>query len=310
MLITTVITTNNRPESVKNAIKSVLAQTYRPIEIIVVEDGSICGIDKWIVDNGYNHIKYIRHEANKGLPVARNTGLKYALGEYVAFMDDDDLWDVSKIEHQVNLLSKIKASKTICYCGCKTIDANNNITSINAPSIQGKIRNAIVNPGLKTIPSSSILNTKELNEIGGFDTDLKTGIDHDFWMKLAKHNFSAEYINKPLVLAKQGDGQMTKDVNKRIVGIKKYLDKWRPELVKWYGVTVADRYIKKYYLCVIGNLGVEVYQGDDNSRSKKCFNATMKYSKVYFIFSKYFVAHIFGVECFKYLVRLKKKLAL
>jgi len=306
-MVTICITTFNRYSCAKSAILSALGQTYNKIEIIVVEDGSNSGIKKWINTLNAKNIKYIRHNSNLGLAASRNTGLYHANGEYIAFLDDDDLWDKNKLELQVDLITHKKTTKTIYYCGCKTIDTYNNILSINVPTIKGKIRNAIVNPGLKTIPSSCILNTKELKEIGGFDTDLTTGIDHDFWMKLAKHNFSAEYLKMPLVIAKQGDGQMTKDVDKRIIGIEKYLDKWRPELVKWYGATVTSRYINKYYIRVIGNLGLEVYQNDKN-KSKRCFNAAMKYSWVDFIFSKYFIAHVLGYECFKSLLGLRQKL--
>lgn len=308
MLASVVITTYKRFDFAQNAIRSVLKQTYKPLEIIVVEDGTNCGVEEWIIENDFNQIKYVRHKTNLGLPSARNTGLKHSAGKYIAFIDDDDEWEPNKIELQINYLLSKKSSKTIYYCGAKTIDTDNKILSINNPSLKGNIRDLIIKPGLKTIPSSWVLKRKELEEIGGFDTDLKTGIDHDFWMKLAKNEFSADYVNNTLVIAKQSDDQMTKVVGKRINGIKLYLNKWRPELVKWYGLSNANKYINNYYIRVIGNLGLEMFKVGDTINGKKCLIAAFNYSRMHFILSRYFIAYILGTKCFYMLIKVRQKL--
>ncbi len=89
-LVTAVVTTYNRPQLVQRAIKSVLSQTYEPLEIILVEDGSDSGVGAWLQEERLEHIHYICHEENRGLAAARNTGLKLSHGTYIAYLDDDD----------------------------------------------------------------------------------------------------------------------------------------------------------------------------------------------------------------------------
>ena len=100
-----IITYKRKPEIVKRALESVLSQTYRPLEIIVVDD-SPCDYElrsqvRETVESFNEEICYIQHEKNCGACVARNTGLKRAHGKYIAFLDDDDEWVSDKIEKQI-----------------------------------------------------------------------------------------------------------------------------------------------------------------------------------------------------------------
>ena len=108
--VTAIVTTYKRePEIVKRAVKSVLNQTYKGIKVVVVDD-SPASYDlrekvKLEVCRLNSDIMYIQHEQNMGACVARNTGLKYADTEYVAFLDDDDEWVETKIEKQLKLFN-------------------------------------------------------------------------------------------------------------------------------------------------------------------------------------------------------------
>ncbi|GAJ16728.1 unnamed protein product, partial [marine sediment metagenome] len=102
--VSVIITTYNRFNLAKRAINSVLLQTYKPLEIIVVEDGSNSGIDKWLENKD---VKYVRRFKNKGTSAARNTGIKLAAGNFIAFLDDDDVWKPERLEKQVKLLNSL-----------------------------------------------------------------------------------------------------------------------------------------------------------------------------------------------------------
>ena len=104
-LVTVVVTTYDRPTLVKRALQSVFAQTYSSLEIIVVEDGSSTDTESWLRAQD-STVKYICHQMNKGLAAARNTGLKHASGEYIAYLDDDDEWKPNRIEKQIELYSQ------------------------------------------------------------------------------------------------------------------------------------------------------------------------------------------------------------
>jgi len=307
--ISVIITTYNRTDLLYQSVKSVINQRYSNYEIIIVDDHSTDGTED-LFNNKLNklesRIRYFKHDSNKGLTESRNTGLKYANGDYVAFLDDDDEWEANKLEKQMVWLSNNSVKNNILYCGLKTVDNSGKEISVNKPNINGEIKKAIINPGLNTIPSSWILNTKELKGIGGFDTDLRTGIDHDFWMKLAKEDFVANYIPDTLVISRKSNNQMTRDVNQRIKGIKKYLAKWRPYLIEWFGSTNATRYINKYYIRVIGNLGIEMLILGDKKSGRKCFYAAFKYHKATFLFSKYCIAYTLGINVFILLTKMKR----
>ena len=89
--VSVIIPTHNRPEYVGRAIKSVLNQTYQDFEIIVVDDGLEKRAEPVINKITDSRIKYIKHEQEKGGSAARNTGIRAAQGEYIAFLDNDDV---------------------------------------------------------------------------------------------------------------------------------------------------------------------------------------------------------------------------
>lgn len=100
-LVSVIITTYNRPHYVFSAIESVLRQTFRDYELIVVDDGSEEKIE-WPADK-YENVQYVYQE-NKGLASARNTGIMRSKGKYLAFLDDDDLFEPNKLERQVRII--------------------------------------------------------------------------------------------------------------------------------------------------------------------------------------------------------------
>ena len=101
--ISVIIPTYNRAHLVGRAIRSVLAQTFQDIELIVVDDGSIDDTEAIVLDFPDPRIHYLRHEINRGGSAARNTGIRAACGEYVAFLDSDDEWLSEKLELQLNI---------------------------------------------------------------------------------------------------------------------------------------------------------------------------------------------------------------
>lgn len=114
-MISVIIPTYNRRNTLKRAISSVLRQTYQDIEIIVVDDASTDDTYSYMVSQygEAENIIYIRNEENVGQSAARNIGVRYARGKYVAFLDSDDEWMETKLEKQINALQNSRTE--VCY---------------------------------------------------------------------------------------------------------------------------------------------------------------------------------------------------
>jgi len=110
-LISVIIPVLNGERFLAAAIKSVLAQSYRPIEIIVVDDGSTDGTKK-IAEKFTDRVRYI-YQDNKGPSVARDTGIEISKGDILAFIDADDLWPADKLAIQLRLLNENQQAKII-----------------------------------------------------------------------------------------------------------------------------------------------------------------------------------------------------
>lgn len=131
-LISVVISTYKREKELERAIKSVLEQTYKNIEIIVVDDNGLNSEFQIKVNNilnkykNYKNIKYIINEKNMGGSLSRNIGIENSKGTYIAFLDDDDEYYPLKLEKQFNLFKKSNNKKlALVYCYTDSYDENN-----------------------------------------------------------------------------------------------------------------------------------------------------------------------------------------
>lgn len=100
-LVSVIIPVYNGARYLRTALESVFAQTYRPLEVIVVDDGSVD--DSGVIAQSFDDVRYI-HQANQGVAAARNHGIEAARGEFFAFLDQDDLWIPEKLKLQIAYL--------------------------------------------------------------------------------------------------------------------------------------------------------------------------------------------------------------
>lgn len=112
-LVSVIIPTYNRASLIKRSIMSVLNQTYNNLELIIVDDGSTDNTEEIVKSIKDERIVYIK-QPNKGACEARNNGIDYAKGEYIAFQDSDDVWHINKIERQLETLKETDADIVFC----------------------------------------------------------------------------------------------------------------------------------------------------------------------------------------------------
>ncbi len=184
--VSVIIPTYNRRVYVQEAIDSVLAQTYTDYEIIVIDDGSTDGTGETLRERYGDRIRYEWQE-NQGESVARNRGIALAQGEYIAFLDSDDLWLPEKLEKQVTYLEEHPEVGAV-FCQAWTIDLlgqrmpvvmGTGITSGQLSLESLLYQNTLAGPG-----STLAVRTDLLRRIGGFDESIRYAEDWDLGLRL------------------------------------------------------------------------------------------------------------------------------
>lgn len=189
-LISVVIPTYNRPVLTLDALDSVYNQNYRPIEILVVDDGSVDdtsqNVSKWLIDHqgSLTNGRLIKQE-NKGGNSARNLGIEHSAGKYIAFLDSDDCWLRDKLSKQVAKFNNDDIGGV--YCGIREIGLNSEEKKTNFKRTypQGWILDKLLIKDV-TAPTSTYMIKKEVfSKVGGFDENLQARQDWDMWIRIA-----------------------------------------------------------------------------------------------------------------------------
>lgn len=195
-LVSVIIPVYNGEKFVAASIESVLKQTYCPIEIIVINDGSTDGTKE--VLNQFNGKIVVIQQKNAGQADARNKGLTIAKGKYIALLDSDDLFVSEKIEKQISIL-KNENLDMVCT-NFETIDASNNkLKNISAPYFHASNALTTFITG-NFICTSTLLFKKEwIQKVGNFDTKMKGTEDGDLWFRMLLDGAQLDVIREPLV---------------------------------------------------------------------------------------------------------------
>lgn len=181
-MISVVIPLYNKEKSIKSTLESVLEQTYTDYEIVVVDDGSTDNSVNVVNEFSDCRIRLIR-KVNGGVSSARNEGILAAKGEYIAFLDGDDLWHPLYLE-TLNQLILDYPDAAIYGIGFDRINDNKILELTNTEFIRGVVHNVWDNyPGFWT-GSSSSSSRQRLIDVGLFDTRMTHGEDVDMWWRL------------------------------------------------------------------------------------------------------------------------------
>jgi len=258
-VVSLILTTYERPELAKRALRSMLDQTYESTEVMIVEDAGETTIEPW-VERNHDQVTFVRHSENRGLAAARNTGIDASSGKYVAFLDDDDEWEPRKTARQVSRAEQLLPGRDlgVVYCGVRHEFEESSRTKVRLPENNGDLREEIKRDGAKTLSSSYLFVREALLNVNGFDESLPSSIDHDIWMSLAVAGYEVDALKEPLVVKHQSSErtEMTSDVETRIAGIDQYTKKWRETYCEWFGFEAGNAYADEYFARVIGRLAI------------------------------------------------------
>ena len=181
--VTVIIPTFNRGYCLAESIQSVLRQGFTDFDLIVVDDGSTDNTPE-IMDQ-FPGVQQIRLEENRGVSFARNQGIAVAKGEWIAFLDSDDLWEKKKLATQMKWVESHSEHHAIYT---DEIWVRNGVR-VNAMNKHRKYSGDIFCyclPLCIVSPSSVLLHTELLKEVGGFDESMPVCEDYDLWLRIAK----------------------------------------------------------------------------------------------------------------------------
>lgn len=220
--VSVVITTYNSMTYLPEALESVLRQTFTDFEVLLVDDGSSDSTVQWASGLVEPRVRLISQE-NQGVCVARNTGIAYARGEYVAFLDSDDLWEPTKLEKQVRCLEDNPAVGLV-HTWLALIDERGNLTGRDlASKAEGDVWKQIVQKN--TVACSSVLARRCCFEtVGVFDPNLRVAEDWDMWIRIAER-YQFGLIKEPLVRYRQRINSKSKNYPARLQDFRRIIEK-------------------------------------------------------------------------------------
>lgn len=232
MRFSVVIPVYNRTDTLRSAIESVFLQTFKDYEIIVVDDGSDLSVAESLIPY-MNRIHYIRHSKNRGVSAARNTGIIAAQGEYVAFLDSDDVWLPEKLKKQNDVFAKgWMVSHTDEYWYRKDRFINQ---GAKHERFGGQVFTKILDI-CRISPSSCAVNKSVFKKCGLFDENMRVCEDYDLWLRIA-NEFHINYIQEKLIIKRAvTEDQLSASIKHiefiRLVSLARFLRCRKTDLLK------------------------------------------------------------------------------
>ncbi len=213
--VSIIIPTYNRYKFLSETIDSVLSQSYTDYELIVVDDGSTDKSGE--VARKYNgSISYI-YQDNRGVSAARNRGIAASTGEYVCFLDSDDLWQPDKLKVQAALMDS-QPKYPLCYTDEIWI---RNGVRVNQRRKHAKYGGWILSHCLPLCiisPSSVMIRRGLFDKLGLFDEALPACEDYDLWLRIAK-DYPIYFISQPLIIKRGGHADQ---LSRKYTGIDRF----------------------------------------------------------------------------------------
>ncbi len=258
--VSVIIPTYNAERYISATIGSVLAQTFQDFEILIVDDGSpdksieIC---KQFTDS---RIKIIR-QANRGLPGARNTGVRHAQANYIAFLDADDIWHPEKLEKHVEHLNNAP-HVGISFSYSAFINEVGDLTGLyqKPKKLQGitpgyvLCRNPVGNGSAAVIRRAVFEEIKRPNDLHGvvedqyFDESFRRAEDVDFWMRISLQTaWQLEGLPQVLTFYRITSGGLSASALHQLEALEKVIAKtqsYAPAVVAQYGHTARAYYLR------------------------------------------------------------------
>jgi len=228
--VSVIVPVYNRAGTIVRSLESVLAQSYKDFELIIVDDGSTddTGILVQAVAGKDNRIRYMRHDTNHGQSRARNTGIAASGGRYIAFQDSDDEWLPGKLQRQVDEMESLSPYVGVVYCLMyrvtpegKEVFRARKFGPADADLYRQGLMYAFRGIGIQ----SCLFRREVFDRCGGFDEHMKALEDMELLIRVSRdYRFSC--VDEPFVLYYRGTDTVSKNHAKNLEAAQYLLKKY------------------------------------------------------------------------------------
>lgn len=242
--ISVVIPAYNASRTILETIRSVQQQTFSDFEVILINDGSTDDLLERlnaVVDTRLKVFSY----PNAGLPTARNRGIKHAKGEFITFLDADDLWAADKLELQLQAL-QTHPKAGVAYSWTCFMDEQGQSYHLAQPIFfEGNVLADLLVRNFLASGSNPMIRTAAIASVGAFDPDLKSCEDWDYWLRLAEQ-WEFVVVPKPQIYYRKSASSMSAKVERmeqcQLEVIGRAFDRVSPELRSLKNQSLANIY--------------------------------------------------------------------
>jgi glycosyltransferase involved in cell wall biosynthesis len=209
--LSVVIPNYNCARFLPETLESVFAQTCGDLEIIVVDDGSTDG-SQALLGRFADRVRVI-HQENQGVSAARNRGIRESRGEFVAFLDADDLWHPEKLAKQLQLFTNPAVG--LVHCAVEYVDEQNRPLGTNFTGRRGRVLKSIaLLQGTVVLAggSTAVVRREAFEKVGSFDREMSTAADWDMWRRIACA-YEIDVVREPLMRYRLRHGSMHRNID-------------------------------------------------------------------------------------------------
>ncbi|MFA6963139.1 MAG: glycosyltransferase [Patescibacteria group bacterium] len=277
-LVSIIIPVYNGAKNLRQTIDSVLGQTFKDFELILVDD---CSTDNSveIIKSYGDKLRLIEHDKNAGAPAGtKNTGIKNSRGKYIAFSDHDDLWLSTKLAKQVDSLEKnsdavANFANGFIFDDVKKIDLAARWPEIESVPSQKSILKALIKQNFILTTTGAVVRASVLKKLGGFDEKMKLADDYELWLRLAREG-QLTFISEPLFRWRFHRTSLSHRVDKMLIDLvycyKKIDGTWELDPVD---KTFVQSQIGTYLI----RLGNYYLEAKDYEKAKSNYQESEKY---------------------------------
>lgn len=237
-LVSVIVPTLNRPRLVERAVESADAQRYPNLEIVVVDDSTYAEQRPPSFEQTNADLRYIYSKDPKGLATARNRGIKAASGDFIAFLDDDDMWEPDKTTKQIKNLQETDAG--LCTSWRYMVGEDETPITIAKDDVDGDVVRKLLCRNVVGPPSGVIVSRQVIHDVGKFDEAFDLWEDREWYIRVAQE-YDVVCVREPLVrYATETKDKMSGNLEKvRDETYDQFLHK-HSALVETYGANLVE----------------------------------------------------------------------